>query len=81
MEGCGACHEAHGSANPRMLSRAEVRFQCLECHSNITRPGSANSFAGGIPPAFHDLRNPRYRNCTICHVKIHGSHVNRTFLR
>ncbi len=81
IEGCGACHEPHGSANPRMLARAEVRFQCLECHSNITRPGVTNTLAGGIPPAFHDLRNPRYRNCTVCHVKIHGSHVNRSFLR
>ena len=29
FEGCMACHEPHGSANPRMLVRHEVRFGCL----------------------------------------------------
>jgi DmsE family decaheme c-type cytochrome len=72
LEGCSACHEPHGSANPRMLTRAEVRFVCLECHSNIT----AGSTIGGVPPAFHDLRSARFRNCTICHTKIHGSYVD-----
>lgn len=77
MEGCGACHESHGSANPRMLTRADVRFQCLECHTGLGR-GNA---LGGAPPAFHDLRNGRFQNCTVCHIKVHGSHVNRTLLR
>jgi DmsE family decaheme c-type cytochrome len=83
LEGCASCHEPHGSANPRMLTRHEVRFQCLECHSNTMapQPVGATAVAGGIPPAFHDLRNPRFRNCTICHIKIHGSHVNRDLLR
>jgi DmsE family decaheme c-type cytochrome len=88
MEPCSTCHEPHGSANPRMLTRHEVRFQCLECHSNIgnisaapAQPSSQNGVLGGIPPAFHDLRSPRFRNCTTCHMKIHGSHVNRDFLR
>ena len=77
LEGCQACHEPHGSRNPRMLVRAEVRFLCLECHSNIgSRPA-----LGGIPPALHDLQSPRYRNCTICHSKIHGSFVSRGFTR
>jgi DmsE family decaheme c-type cytochrome len=77
LEGCQACHEPHGSRNPRMLVRAEVRFLCLECHSNIgSRPA-----LGGIPPALHDLQSPRYRNCTICHSKIHGSFVSRGLTR
>lgn len=86
-EGCASCHEPHNSVNPRMLTRHEVRFTCLECHSNLgTISASATSNSqpaplGGVPPAFHDLRNPRFRNCTICHVKIHGSHADRDFLR
>jgi len=68
--GCASCHEPHGSANPRLLSRAQVHLQCLECHAGTS-----------TPPAFHNLREPRYRNCTICHVKIHGSHVSRYLLR
>ena len=89
FEGCPACHEPHGSANPRMLTRHEVRFVCLECHANnppapAMRPAGATvnmPNLGGIPPAFHDLRNPRFQNCTICHVKIHGSYVDRNLER
>jgi len=77
LEGCGVCHEPHGSANPRMLVRAEVRFLCLECHSNL----AARPALGGLPPALHDLRSPRYRNCTVCHSKIHGSFVERGLKR
>jgi DmsE family decaheme c-type cytochrome len=82
LEGCATCHEPHGSANPRMLTRHEVRFQCLECHSNLPTAASAQGGPlGDVPPAFHDVRNPRFRNCTICHIKVHGSQVNRTLLR
>jgi predicted CXXCH cytochrome family protein len=77
LENCSSCHEPHGSVNPRMLIRHEERFLCLECHSNI---GSRQAI-GGIAPAFHDLNNPRFRVCSTCHVKIHGSNVNRDFLR
>jgi len=89
FEGCMACHEPHGSANPRMLIRHEVRLVCLECHSN--NPPAPTSIAGlrtahlpnlgQIPPAFHDLRSPRFQNCTVCHVKVHGSYVDRNFER
>lgn len=81
-EGCQTCHESHGSANPKMLTRADVRYMCLECHSNLPQqtPGPANVI-GVVPPAFHDLRSPRFRNCTICHQKIHGSHVDRNLTR
>lgn len=80
-EGCGACHEAHGSANPRLLTRQEVRVTCLECHANLPTAINVSSRAGSVPPAFHDLRLPRYQNCTICHQKIHGSYVDRNLLR
>jgi DmsE family decaheme c-type cytochrome len=82
LEGCTTCHEPHGSANPRMLTRANVTQQCLECHANIGLPsGTATGKLGGIPPAFHDLRSARFRNCTVCHIKIHGSHVNKALLK
>lgn len=83
LEGCGSCHEPHGSANPRMLTRQEVRFVCLECHAGLPTPvsGDPQAVLGGVPPAFHDLRLPRFRNCTICHQKVHGSHVDRNLLR
>jgi DmsE family decaheme c-type cytochrome len=83
LDSCTACHEPHGSANPRMLTRHEVRYVCLECHANIgtgNTSGSGNVL-GGVPPSFHDLRTQRFRNCTICHQKVHGSHVDRNLLR
>lgn len=83
LEGCASCHEPHGSANPRMLTRARVSDLCLECHSNIIQPDgtTGNGALGTIPPGFHDLRSARFQNCTICHVKVHGSHVSRELLR
>ena len=81
LEGCGACHEPHGSANPRMLVRHEQSLVCLECHSNISVPNPQNAKLGGVPPAFHDLRTARFQNCTVCHVKVHGSYVDRELLR
>lgn len=82
LEGCQSCHEPHGSANPRMLTRAQVRFVCLECHANLPAPTApANGTLGTVPPALHDLRSPRFQNCTLCHQKVHGSYVNRDFLK
>lgn len=81
LEGCGACHDPHGSVNPRMLTRNEVRFVCLECHSNIGAGSTPRQLLGNVPPAFHDLRSARFQNCTICHQKIHGSHIDRSLLR
>jgi DmsE family decaheme c-type cytochrome len=89
FEGCMACHEPHGSANPRMLIRHEVRLVCLECHANspptpATVAGSTNvrlNNLGQIPPAFHNLLSTRYQNCNVCHVKVHGSYVDRNFER
>jgi DmsE family decaheme c-type cytochrome len=84
FEGCQACHEPHGSANPRMLARADVRFVCLECHANLPSaraPSGSAKLAGVVPPSFHDLRSPVFQNCTVCHQKIHGSHVDRNLLK
>lgn len=81
LEGCGACHDPHGSVNPRMLTRNEVRFVCLECHANIGAGSAPRQLLGNVPPAFHDLRSARFQNCTICHQKIHGSHIDRSLLR
>jgi DmsE family decaheme c-type cytochrome len=81
FESCATCHEPHGSANPRMLTRPLVQQVCLECHANLPAAVITKAAAGVVPPAFHDLRSPRYQNCTVCHQKIHGSHVDRNLLR
>jgi DmsE family decaheme c-type cytochrome len=64
-EGCIACHAPHGSVNDRMLTFKRMKPQCLQCH-----PGSS-----------HDLSQRRYDNCIACHVEIHGSDLDRYFLR
>jgi len=63
--GCVACHQPHGSANPKMLRRPLVHLQCLECHADT--------------PSFHNIAEPVYQHCTVCHVRIHGSQLSRFF--
>lgn len=75
IEGCAVCHTPHGSSNPKMLARTQVRQLCIECHSNAHEIGAPNT------PSFHNQALARYQNCTTCHVKIHGSNVDRTFFR
>ncbi len=75
IRNCYACHEPHGSNNPKMLVRSSVFLMCLECHA------SSKNIPGDIPPAFHDVRQPRYQNCTTCHTKIHGSNIDEFFFR
>lgn len=81
FEGCWGCHEMHGSENPRMLTRQQVFYVCLECHANVPNAPNPGGVIGVVPPAFHDLRSPRFQNCTVCHQKIHGSYVDRNLLR
>ena len=73
LEGCQLCHQPHGSVNPRLLKRSQMNSLCLECHTNTARiaiPGV---------PSFHSQTNPRYANCTTCHVNIHGSNIHPFF--
>lgn len=79
-DACTTCHEPHGSVNPRMLTRQESFLVCLECHSNLQSPSRGGSL-GGVAPASHNLNVPRYRNCTTCHQKIHGSNADKGLLR
>lgn len=73
---CITCHEPHGSSNPKQLKRATVAQLCLECHSPI-----GGTTLGSQPPAFHNLNSPRYRNCTTCHVAVHGSNRDPQLLK
>ncbi len=75
ISSCQSCHEPHGAINARMLRRTDVAQLCLECHSRSA------GLAASQPFSFHDLRSPRFRNCTTCHREIHGSNVSPHFLR
>jgi DmsE family decaheme c-type cytochrome len=80
VDGCEACHFPHGSTNPRLLRRPVVFSVCLECHNGA---GNFGRQGDGIrtQSASHNMADPRYRNCTACHARIHGSNSSEFFLR
>lgn len=62
-EGCMHCHEPHGSVNRHLLVRQQVAQLCYECHT--------------VTPSTHV--EPSFRDCTRCHVAIHGSNTDARF--
>ncbi|HEY3826332.1 MAG TPA: DmsE family decaheme c-type cytochrome [Bryobacteraceae bacterium] len=80
VEGCQACHMPHGSMNAKLLRRPVVFTMCLECHNGAGTFGRENL---GVfrTSATHNLLDPKYQHCTLCHVRIHGSNSDPTFLR
>jgi DmsE family decaheme c-type cytochrome len=79
-EGCESCHSPHGSTNAKLLRKPVVFTLCLECHTGAGTFGPSGS---GIPTqtSSHNLLDPRYQRCTVCHVRIHGSNSDQRFLR
>lgn len=80
VDGCETCHNPHGSTNPKLLRRPVVFTVCLECHNgagNFGRQGDGIQMLS----AAHNMTDPRYQNCTACHVRIHGSNADPLFLR
>ena len=80
VDGCETCHNAHGSTNARLLKRPVTFTLCLECHNGA---GQFGRQADGVPvqSPSHNMADPRYQNCTACHVRIHGSNSNSFFFR
>ena len=80
VDGCEMCHSPHGSMNSRLLKRPVVFTMCLECHNGA---GTFGRQANGVVTvtSSHNMADPRYQNCTSCHVRIHGSNADQTFLR
>jgi DmsE family decaheme c-type cytochrome len=76
LEGCASCHIPHGTSNPKMLKRPQVRQLCLECHSGIT-----DQLSDGPPGGPHSQLSIRSTNCTVCHASIHGSNASNVFFR
>ncbi len=80
IDGCEMCHSPHGSTNSRLLRRPVVFTLCLECHNGAGTFGRENASVISLSSA-HNLADPRYQNCTACHVRIHGSNADPLFLR
>jgi DmsE family decaheme c-type cytochrome len=80
IEGCETCHNPHGSMNARLLIRPQMFTLCLECHNGagtFGREGTGVIAQSGT----HNMFDPKFRNCTACHVRIHGSNADPNFLR
>jgi DmsE family decaheme c-type cytochrome len=80
VEGCTTCHMPHGSTNAKLLRRPVVFTICLECHNGAGDYGRENSGVF-IQSATHNMNDPKYQQCTTCHVRIHGSNSDPRFLR
>src|SRR5713101_4413033 len=80
VDGCETCHLPHGSTNSRLLRRPVVFTMCLECHNGAAPFGRQNAGVLAITPS-HNMADPRYQNCTTCHVRVHGSNADPLFLR
>ncbi len=80
VEGCETCHYPHGSANSRLLRRPVVFTMCLECHNGADKFGRERDGIFTLSSA-HNMADPRFQNCTTCHVRIHGSNSSALFLR
>ena len=80
VDGCESCHNPHGSTNAKLLKRPVVIRFCLECHNGA---GNFGRTGEGVPlqSASHNMADPKFRNCTACHVRIHGSNADSRFLR
>ncbi len=80
VEGCSSCHVPHGTANARLLKRPVVFTLCLECHNGVAGFGRQDDGVT-LTPSTHNLADPRFRNCTSCHLRIHGSNSSRSLTR
>ena len=80
VEGCEMCHYPHGSSNSRLLRRPVVFTLCIECHNGAGTFGRGGTGVPSLSRA-HNMTDPRYQNCTNCHIRIHGSNSDPLFLR
>lgn len=73
-EDCTLCHRVHGSNHQALLTKPGPML-CQQCHSNITGSGLNHigrmlDFDNTVPSRNRFIVG---RNCTNCHIKIHGS--------
>ncbi len=80
VDGCEICHAPHGSPNARLLKRPIVFTLCLECHNGAGNFGRRGEGVR-LQSSSHNMADPRFQNCTTCHVRIHGSNSSEFFLR
>jgi predicted CXXCH cytochrome family protein len=73
-DGCLACHQPHGSVNPKML-RVRNQNLCLQCHFQ-QQAANGQLIIGGRDHSAFVQRGTCWS--AGCHEAVHGSHVNRS---
>lgn len=78
--GCVNCHVPHGSTNAKLLVRPVAFTLCLECH---TGSGDFGARGRGIVTQtnVHNMLDPKFQKCPICHVRLHGSNSDPAFFK
>lgn len=71
-EGCVACHNVHGSINPKLLTERDNNL-CLKCHAQVAAAPGAK-----IIGKFDHTSFLKQGTCFSagCHPAVHGSDVN-----
>ena len=80
VEGCNVCHVPHGSTNTMLLKRPVVFTICLECHNGAGTFGRETVGVYALN-SLHNMLDPKFQRCTLCHVRVHGSNSDPFFLR
>jgi DmsE family decaheme c-type cytochrome len=68
IDGCGSCHEVHGSTGRHLLVHENQVNLCYQCHTAAVTPG------------WHSASRFLDEKCTACHTAIHGSNTSQFFL-
>ena len=77
-DGCGACHNPHGSINDKLLIAGQTTT-CMNCHWEVkfnTARGDLGSFPHGFMAGIGNGEE-----CIDCHTAPHGSNISRSFRR
>lgn len=77
-DGCGACHNPHGSINDKLLIAGQTTT-CMNCHWEVkfnTAQGNLGSFPHGFMAGIG-----AGEECIDCHTAPHGSNISRSFRR
>ena len=73
-EGCGSCHNPHGSINDKLLAAGQT-ITCLRCHWE-SRFNTADAEIGDRSHSSYNIAAGQ--DCVDCHTAVHGSNIWRS---
>ena len=63
------------------VARCKMPEQPGHCPAFWMMCSGVGTVGGLNTPSFHNLATAKYQNCTVCHVRIHGSNASSAFFR